>query len=250
MEGADVTQWTQPVGELLLSSPRISMFAPLRCRGAAFCTIGPTEGLFEAHLDRATGLFAGAPRLLAFAESELHNGRYTFRKDLTASSDGRWVSGLFARDRKPHVYVADLLTPTKLANIRRLTLEDSADFPHTWTPDSKAVILESARFSLDSPRNGRNDLYIHPIDKKDEIPLVVMPEDQIVPMLSPDGRWVLFLSGGAHAWKLMRVPVSGGAPELVPTGGPVEEHFVDTKRNVAFCEKCRVTSRFFLNLTR
>ncbi len=56
-----------------------------------------------------------------------------------------------------------------------------------------------------------------------------MPEDQIVPMLSPDGRWVLFLSGGAGAWNLMRVPVNGGTPQLVPTGGPVQEYFCGYK---------------------
>ncbi len=122
------------------------MYAPFALPGGRFLYYRPTEGLFESHLNAATGLFAGKPRLLARAESELINGRYTFRYGLTASFDGRRVAAVFGRDRKPHVYVADLLTPTKLSNIRRLTLEDSADYPHTWTPDSKAVVLESARY--------------------------------------------------------------------------------------------------------
>ncbi len=214
-------------GRTVTEQPSDVMFAPLALSGGRFLYYRPTVGLFDTRLDKATGRFAGKPQLRALAESELINGRYVFRKDLTASSDGRRISALLARDRKPHVYVADLVTPTKLTNSRRLTLEDSADYTHTWTPDSKAVIVESSRSGPNGI--GPNHMYVHPIDRKSDTPLAVLPGDQIVPMVSPDGRWVLFQSSSTKGWNLMRVPMGGGTPELVPTGGPIQEFFCGYK---------------------
>jgi WD40-like Beta Propeller Repeat len=47
----------------------------------------------------------------------------------------------------------------------------------------------------------------------------------VLPQASPDGKWILYVAtpkGGPH--RLFRIPVSGGIPEEVAIGGPVDEN--------------------------
>jgi hypothetical protein len=72
------------------------------------------------------------------------------------------------------------------------------------------------------------DLYIQGIDEPLAYPLATENGSKIMPQLSPDGGWVLYTSfrdGSAAAradQRLMRVPIGGGPPQLVPTG-PFDE---------------------------
>lgn len=177
--------------------------------------------LVEVRTDPATGHFVSPPRPLTDIEPGLD-------KDVTASSDGRRIAAGFHRSFGPYVYVGDLQPGNaRLINSRRLTLEDTTDFPHAWTPGNAAVLFESAR-------RGNYDLFVHRIGQRNAEALVAMPLSQVYPMVSPDGRWVLFLSGpvtqaqagtagGKRTWNLMKVSIGGGVPEAVPTGGPVQE---------------------------
>jgi Tol biopolymer transport system component len=87
-----------------------------------------------------------------------------------------------------------------------LTLDEHVDMPYAWMPDSKALLFVSNR-------NGRGGIFKQPLDEALAEPVVVAPEDIYLARVSSDGSWILYLTKpGEH---LMRVPISGGAPQLV-----------------------------------
>jgi Tol biopolymer transport system component len=203
-------------GRLVSEHPSDVTLWPFLLPGGRFLSyvIGTPPTLVESQFDPATGVVSGKPRKLAgFAQEGLVWGQ------LSASQDARTVVAVMEHAPEPHVFVADLTTGSaRLKNIRRLTLDGAEAYTHSWSADSKSVILESAQL------HGFR-IFIQPIDSKNPDPLVTLPGWQILPMLSPDGHWILFLSRaeGEGKWRLMRVPAGGGTPEEVPTGGPVQD---------------------------
>ena len=111
-------------------------------------------------------------------------------------------------------YVADLEAGgTRLVNSRHFTRDESNAFIAAWTADSKTVII-----ALD-----RGDHY--------EIQRQLLSADTPEPVvsgaggiedanLSPDGKWVIVQvrsvsAEPSTAVQLMRVPITGGSPELI-----------------------------------
>ncbi len=183
----------------------------------------PIEGglrtLLESQFDPARGVLVGRPRRLAgFDRVELVPGQ------LSASNDGRAIAAVMEdapgrRAPARHIFVADLTPPSlRLKNIRRLTLNGAQAFAHSWTADSRSVILESDQLR-------EQHIFVQPMDSKTADPLCILPGIQAMAMLSPDGGWILFLNSTKvpHKWLLMRVPVGGGTPQEVPTGGPIQD---------------------------
>ncbi|HZQ51180.1 MAG TPA: protein kinase [Bryobacteraceae bacterium] len=175
------------------------------------------DQLWDVKTDRATGRFLGAPRRIG-ALPDQGEKRMT---GMTATPDGKRILVL----RGSHdgaVYVGDFKEfPPLLSHLRRLTLDQTTNFPHAWMPDGRAVIFESNR-------NGRFDLYKQNVDQKTPETIVSMPPlTEMLAQMSPDRRWLLYATrddqGGLRDFKLMRVPVEGGTPEEVPIGGPLEE---------------------------
>lgn len=137
---------------------------------------------------------------------------------LSASADGSRIAALdFSRDRAM-VHVAETQPGNpRIKSRRRLTTELSSQIPHAWTPDNQGVIFES-RGARDSPFQ----IYIQGLDAQLPQPLSPSQENQVLPSVSPDGRWVLFLSGSnSKNRRIQRAPLLGGASQTVPTGGPV-----------------------------
>src|SRR5262249_3789601 len=104
---------------------------------------------------------------------------------------------------------------TRLKNARRLTFDDSHDFPAAWTPDSKAVLFCSNR-------NGNYDIFKQTLDQRDAEPIVASAEQEYDPTVSPDGAWVFYFAlptflriTSASPVSLKRVPLSGGPPQLM-----------------------------------
>jgi len=97
---------------------------------------------------------------------------------------------------------------TRLDNPRRLTMDEHDDFPYAWTPDSKAILFLSNR-------NGRLGIFKQALDEELAEPVVVAPEDLYLPRVSSDGSWILYLHPSEANGRLMRTPISGGAPQLV-----------------------------------
>ena len=139
---------------------------------------------------------------------------------LSCSSDGSIAFAVLLRGQ-PNVFTAELdPSAHSLKEIRRLSFGLGQDYPHAWTPDSRSVIFESGR-------RGSYGIFKQAIDEKAPELLVDTPAQEVLPQVTPDGRWVLYAEsdGGAPAGirRLMRVPLTGGQTEPVSIGGTLDE---------------------------
>jgi DNA-binding winged helix-turn-helix (wHTH) protein/Tol biopolymer transport system component len=114
-----------------------------------------------------------------------------------------------------HLYLAMFKPDGTLTTPRRLTLDERYDVAWTWTPDSKAVIFSS-------DRTGSFALYKQPPDQT--IAELIPTDAEAVRMarVTPDGAWLIYtaLSNAktpdqSDSVRLLRIPLSGGAPELL-----------------------------------
>jgi Tol biopolymer transport system component len=162
------------------------------------------SNLWRVMINPSTGLPSGAAR----RRTQWTDLRILF---LSASADGSRL--YFIRSSaQVNVCVGDLQSHgTRLASLRRLTLEDAINFPYEWTPDSKAVLLGSNR-------DGQFRIYKQDIDKDAAELITSGPGDQSRPRMSPDGQWVLYFAyetPGPPKKRLMRIPLSGGAAQEI-----------------------------------
>ncbi len=145
------------------------------------------------------------------------NGDRAF--SLSASDDGQQV-GMVVERRSPEVFVGELQQPgPTLAGTHRLTAHASDAYPHGWTPDGSAVVYESNE-------SGRYAIFKRRLDASAPEMLARLPDDSVLPEVTPDGKWVLFAQFPAprvHANAIFRVPLNGGKPEQVSTGGAFDE---------------------------
>jgi hypothetical protein len=98
---------------------------------------------------------------------------------------------------------------------RRFTLDNRGSAPNGWTPDSKAIIFESAR-------NGRTEIFRQNLNENLPQTIVQSPENDHRAALSPDGLWLLYVESMPSRpgtpqlpERLMRRPPNGGSPEIV-----------------------------------
>jgi serine/threonine protein kinase len=140
----------------------------------------------------------------------------------SATSDGKHVAFLESSGRGAG-FVADLdAGGTRLVNSRRFTLEEGGeDAIGDWTADSKTVIVIKNR-------GDHYGLYKQRLNSDTLEPVVTSAAGGLLKsaLVSPDGRWVIIvvwpITGGTTV-QLMRVPITGGTPELVfgmRGGGP------------------------------
>ncbi|MBV8808329.1 MAG: protein kinase [Acidobacteriaceae bacterium] len=156
-------------------------------------------------------------RLLGSARALTRGGTLPLVVSISATNDGKQIALVNYTGSIPRIKVADLPpagAPMRFLNVRTLT--SSNDYPHAWTPDSRAVIFESAR-------SGNFNLYSQALDESEAKPLVVSRGENVLAQLSPDGKWVLYRSTENGVRRLMRVPLRGGRPEPVPIQGAWDE---------------------------
>jgi len=122
------------------------------------------------------------------------------------------------------VYVADLQSDgSRIGNARHFTLTESQDIAADWTVDGKAIILLSNR-------NGHAGIYRQSPDNDSPELLVDGLYGLSSPRVSPDGKWIYYVSGARP----------GGTPELkrVPVGGGASEHIFPVKAgSVPLCSR-------------
>jgi eukaryotic-like serine/threonine-protein kinase len=134
---------------------------------------------------------------------------------LSGTSDGKRLSFLRVF-RQDDVYIARLAAEARrLTNLRRLTFDESNDAPTAWTPDGKSVLFMTER-------NGQADIFKQKINEPTAEPVVTGPNDELIPRVSPDGKWILYVStkrwprmGASQPVSIMRVPILGGPPQFV-----------------------------------
>jgi eukaryotic-like serine/threonine-protein kinase len=193
---------------------------------------------WEMRIDKRTGQPDGKPRRLT-------NWAGFCMESTTASADGKRLTFKKLWSERG-VDVADLeASGTRIANLHRLTLSESDDFPIGWTPDSKAVIFASNR-------NGEYRTFKQSLSEDSAEQIFARPGFGRV---SPDGAWLLYIAPtreaeasvpldaqpkaeqaglSTPAVQVMRVPITGGAPQSVMTA-PIYNAFRCARSPATLC---------------
>ena len=216
----------------ILSSPKLQGFCWLPDGRIVYSLrqsvmTGADSNLWEVRTITQTGEPTGHPRQLTNWPGFSFSG-------FTVTANGKQMEFL-RLTAKAHVYVGELdAKETHLINTRRLTFDEHFEWPERWTPDSRAVVFWS-------DRDGSWDLFKQTLDKDDTAELLPLgPEPKWYSSFSPDGHWILYLAlpearlpGGSVPVRIMRVPVSGGPPQLVLTAlGTTDIHCTRAPANL------------------
>lgn len=151
-------------------------------------------------------------------------------QDFSASADGKQL--VLRKDTFPgQVYIGELTAGgTRLSTPRLLSHDEAYSAGTGWTADSQAVLLMSNR-------HGKWGIFRQPIGTDTAAPLVEGRDDIGFPHLSADGEWVVYVEnlkavGLSRPYRLMRVPVNGGPPQLVLEGTNLQHHQCVNRRNL------------------
>jgi Tol biopolymer transport system component/tRNA A-37 threonylcarbamoyl transferase component Bud32 len=184
--------------------------------------LGRYTNLWEIRVDTKAGEPVSKPRRVT-------NWVEVMVAALSATSDGKQLA-ISRVGSQGHVYIAEVEAGGRpLQEPRRLTLDESSDFPCAWTPDSRAVLFQSNR-------SGTWDIFRQALDQDVAEPVVTSPDYKDWPVVSPDGFWILYLSRASRGLRnpitqapttstparVMRVPSSGGPPQLVLEGRGID----------------------------
>ncbi len=161
---------------------------------------------WQTRLDQESGNQIDKPGCLAYWPA-------SHISDLSVTADGKHLA---FRKLTGHntTYVSDLDAKRLVTNARHFTLTDSVDLPADWTADSKAIIITSNR-------TGHLGIYKQGLNEDTAQLLVPGAAGLRNPRISADGKWILYQrdhelgAGSASTTEVLRVPVSGGAPEVV-----------------------------------
>ena len=179
--------------------------------GEGRATASDNCNLWEVRVNMVTGAPVEQPRRLTNWAG--------FNVDhLSATSDGKRL--VFQKSTiHVNVLIGELQDGnTKLTPPQKLTLSEGFNYPGAWTSDSKAVIFVS-------DRNGHWGIYKQELNR-DFAETLVTSDLELWGRTSPDGRWLLYFSSpdanspstaSPTPLRLMRMPVTGGPPELVLT---------------------------------
>jgi serine/threonine protein kinase len=163
--------------------------------------------IWITRLDTRTGKSIEKPRRLTNWAGLWMNGP-------SVTADGKQVVFLESSGHGS-AYIADLEAGgTRIRNPRHFTLDEGNDAIAAWTADSKSVILTFNR-------GDHYGLYRQSLSGDTPEPIVSNGAGQLeIAMLSPDHKWILLQvrsipGGNSVPVQLMRVPVTGGTPELI-----------------------------------
>ena len=143
----------------------------------------------------------------------LSNGRTYFVQDLEP-----YPGHTLATWTKDDVYLAQQDTKGKqLLGEQRLTADTRFDWPSSWIPDGKAMLLVSNR-------DGADAIFRRAILADTDVPIIRGTENVRAPRMTPDGQWLLYqvwpeaVVGTGKSVDLMRAPVAGGPGTVVLQG--------------------------------
>jgi Tol biopolymer transport system component len=213
--------------KVILSDPMLGDHIARMTNGRLFYSLeepGPNQSdqnLWSLQLEDESWRVSGPP-------TKITNDR-GFVAGISVADDGKRMT-LLRRTSQADVYVAEVDVQRKRLDMpRRLTLDDRADWPNAWTPDSKSVLFRS-------DRDGPVQIFKQNVMEAQPELLVNGNENNIAggPRLTSDGLSVLYtvnakpgtyanlrpsrdpIAGGpSHSLRLMRVPVTGGTSQFV-----------------------------------
>jgi len=132
---------------------------------------------------------------------------------ISGSADGKALI-LMRENWSPSIYIGTLAADgTQLLAHKRLTLEESASVPTSWTPDSTAVLFYSNR-------NGSFEIFKQATDQPLAESLVGTADQLSEPRVTPDGSEILYVATPKAAVpeatsSIFAIPIRGGTPRLV-----------------------------------
>jgi DNA-binding winged helix-turn-helix (wHTH) protein/Tol biopolymer transport system component len=165
-------------------------------------------------LDERTGAPTDKPKRLT-------NWGGTCPIGTSITADGRKLAFLNWGQGHAPMVVTDLEANGKrVANTRSFASSQGWDNPLDWTSDGKQVIFASNR-------NGHYGIFKQSVDGETTEALVAGPKDVEVARVSPDNAWLLYVDStqvnSTGSVQVMRVPLTGGPPQLVLTARSFSE---------------------------
>ena len=126
--------------------------------------------------------------------------------------DGSMFAFRSDRNGPYEIFLANASNPRE---VKRLTA-GPFDVPSSWTPDGKELIFTRGYSSI----GGNTDIYAVSLDALDAPrPVVATPADERAPELSPDGKWLAYVSDDAGRLELYVQPYPGPGPRVTMTSG-------------------------------
>ena len=167
--------------------------------------------LMLVHTDPKNGRFLSHPLVVQHLKGD--------STSLSASFDGQKIA--FILDRPVvGIMVGDLHLPGySLENVRAIPSSAKESFPHAWTPDGSAILLERELLHGYA-------VYQQPLDGLEPTLISKLPDSVAMAQVTPDGRWSLFLRFSGNPQEptgIFRVPALGGDAQQVPTTGTLTE---------------------------
>lgn len=105
------------------------------------------------------------------------------------------------------------------SNAAQLTATPADDRP-VWAPSGAFVAFMS------NARDGNFEIYRVDVTSREVTRLTNHPGMDILPAVSPDGRWIAFVSNRDGSWKIYAVPSTGGETYLIaPVVGDISRFF-------------------------
>jgi serine/threonine protein kinase len=139
--------------------------------------------------------------------------------DTSVTADGKKLTFLKWMGHAS-IHLADLeANLTRIGNLRRFVPSEGTDIPLDWTGDGKGIVFVSNR-------DGHFGIFKQSLDGDTAVPLVTGAYDEVDGVVSPDGVWFLYHAEDENAKgskQLMRMPLAGGASQLVLTARPYNE---------------------------
>jgi Tol biopolymer transport system component len=183
----------------------------------------PKGNLWEVRLDPSTAEASSKPKRLA--------GWTDFQPvGLSITTDGRRSAFLKLRKHQD-VYLGELGNDgNSLEAPRRFTMNNRDTRLSGWTRDSQAILFSSGR-------NGKYEIFRQGLKDSVSEAIVSGPGEEYRARLSPDGSWILYWESARGAGpyqtgaapapaRLMRVPVTGGPPEMILEEPASGEHYL------------------------
>ncbi|NKB89435.1 MAG: protein kinase [Acidobacteria bacterium] len=157
--------------------------------------LGATRARLSPDGSRAVWSIPEAYRTDIWVNSLASGDRYRLTAGGTSSvypawsPDGAQVAYSSNRDARFQLYVSDVD-----GGDRRLLESDTADIVASWSPDGSTLFF----YRVDSVT--KRDVFSYSFDDDTVTPLVVTDADERSPEISPDGRWLVYLSdeSGVH----------------------------------------------------
>ena len=86
-------------------------------------------------------------------------------------------------------------------------------WPSAWTPGGKGLVF------VEDPPTSLPDIKLLNLDDRAVSPLVAGPQPEMLPSLSPDGRWIVYAMFEKGPQVMVRPFGGGAAREITPDGG-------------------------------